>query len=49
MRYISLDIETTGLDPIEDQILEIGEVAHTALEDAEVIIKLIRHKMIGTT
>lgn len=31
MRYIALDIETTGLDPVRDQILEIGAV----IEDTE--------------
>lgn len=26
MRYVSIDIETTGLDPVRDQILQIGAV-----------------------
>lgn len=28
MKIVSIDIETTGLDPIEDQILEVGLVAY---------------------
>ena len=31
MKYISIDIETTGLDPINDQILSIGAI----IEDTE--------------
>ena len=26
MKYVSLDIETTGLDPYQDQILEVGAI-----------------------
>ena len=31
MRYLSIDIETTGLDPVNDQILSIGAI----IEDTE--------------
>lgn len=31
MKYISIDIETTGLNPAVDQILEIGAILEDTL------------------
>jgi oligoribonuclease len=33
MKYVSIDIETTGLDPVKDQILSIGAVIEDTTKD----------------
>ena len=51
MRYISIDIETTGLDPAKDQILEVGMVEddlanQRPIEELRTYRTLVRHKRI---
>lgn len=43
MRYISLDIETTGLDPRDNQILEIAVVVETG--DLSTPVEKLPHKV----
>ena len=48
MRYVSIDIETTGLDPDRHQVLEVGAVYDngSALDDLPVFRCLIQHDTI---
>lgn len=36
MRYISIDVETTGLDPIKNQLLEVGAVLEDTMVDCPI-------------
>jgi hypothetical protein len=52
MRYVSVDIETTGLDPVNDQILSIGAVIEDTnnilpIEDLPQIHIVIMHERIN--
>ena len=47
MKYLSLDIETTGLDPNIHQIIEIGavlEYSHLPVDELPSFRILIKHK-----
>lgn len=51
MIYVSIDIETTGLDPINDQVLQIGAIIEDTknplpFEEVPKFNQLIRHKRI---
>lgn len=35
MIYVSVDLETTGLDPVKDQVLEIGAIAYDTVQKKE--------------
>ena len=48
MKYVSIDIETTGLNPEEDQVLEIGAIIEdtsnpTTYEDAHKFNVIVEH------
>lgn len=52
MIYVSIDIETTGLDPVNDQVLQIGAIIEDTnnllpFEDIPKFDRLIRHKRIS--
>lgn len=55
MKYISIDIETTGLNPETDQILEFGAVIEdtlqpgVAVEDLPAFRRIIRHDRLSGT
>ena len=51
MIYVSIDIETTGLDPVNDQVLQIGAIVEDTnnlldFEDIPKFERLIRHRRI---
>lgn len=48
MKYVSIDIETTGLDPNTCQIIEFGAVIDDLtkpLEEAEVFHRYVKHRL----
>ena len=52
MKYISLDLETTGLDPVEDQILQISMVVEDTaircpLEELPHFTAFVKHPRIS--